>query len=58
LVATEVVRILLERGPVKAAPHYVQLDAMGCVYKRGYLPWGNRNPVQRFKLWFVGRRYI
>ena len=58
LAATEVVRILLGRGPVKAAPHYVQLDAMRRVYKRGYLRWGNRNPLQRLKLWFVGRRYV
>jgi molybdopterin/thiamine biosynthesis adenylyltransferase len=55
--ATEVLRILLERGPVKAVPHYCQFDPYRRIYKLGYMPWGNRNPVQRAKIWFFGRRF-
>jgi molybdopterin/thiamine biosynthesis adenylyltransferase len=52
VVASEALKILLRRGPVAAAPHYRQFDAYLHRYYRGYLPWGNRNPLQRLKLYF------
>ncbi|MBL0714252.1 MAG: ThiF family adenylyltransferase [Desulfosarcina sp.] len=48
--ATEVVRILLERPGIRAAPHYFQYDPMVRQFHRGYLFKGNRHPLQRFKL--------
>ncbi|HEV3021017.1 MAG TPA: hypothetical protein VGX76_01060, partial [Pirellulales bacterium] len=56
VVATEVVKILLGRGQVRAAPYYQQFDPFVGKLARGRLPWGNRHPWQRCKRWFVGRR--
>lgn len=53
LAATEAINILLKRKPPKAAPFYFQFDPYEHIYKRGYLLWGNRNPIQRLK-----RRYL
>lgn len=55
MTATEVVNIILKRRPIKAAPHYFQFDPYTMKYKRGHLWWGNRNPIQKFKLWYVKR---
>jgi hypothetical protein len=57
IVATEAVRILLHRGRIRAVPHYVQFDAYRRIYKKGYVPWGNRNPIQRAKIWYLDRRF-
>lgn len=48
--AAEVVKLLLKRGRVRAAPWYHQFDAYSAKWKRGWLPGGNRNPIQRLKL--------
>ena len=56
LVATAAVDILLNRKPVKAAPHYFQFDPYRQVYKKGYLFMGGRNPLQAFKRWFLRRK--
>jgi len=56
MATTEVVRILLRRGRPRCAPHYVQFDPYRRIYKRGYMPWGNRNPIQRTKLWYLRRK--
>lgn len=55
LVATETVNILLRRRLVKAVPHYFQFDMLLQKYKKGYLAFGARNPVQCVKR-FVLRR--
>jgi hypothetical protein len=34
---------------ITAAPHYFQFDSFSQTYKKGYMPLGNRNPIQRFK---------
>ncbi len=49
VVAAEVLKILLKRGPVLAAPYYQQIDAYRCKHVIGKLRWGNRGPLQRFK---------
>lgn len=43
----EVLKILLQRGPVLAAPWGLHFDAYRYVYKRTWRPMGYRNPVQR-----------
>lgn len=49
---TEAIKILLGRGPIRPSPHYLQFDAYRGKLVRGYLRWGNRNPVQILKMWF------
>jgi len=56
VVATEVVKILLDRPGVRPAPWYFQFDAYRQVLRQGRLPWGNRHPWQRFKRWLLLRR--
>ncbi len=57
LAVTEALRILLGRGGVDAAPHYVQFDPYRRCYRRGYLAGGNRHPRQRLKRWYLHRRF-
>lgn len=56
LAVTETVNILLERKVPLAAPHYFQFDPYTKVYKKGYLYWGGKNPLQRFKRWYLLRK--
>ncbi|MFQ5786239.1 MAG: ThiF family adenylyltransferase, partial [Alphaproteobacteria bacterium] len=45
----EALKILLGRGPVRAAPHYHQFDAYRGKWRTGWLPGGNRHPLQTLK---------
>lgn len=56
LTATEAVNLILKKRPIKVAPHYFQFDAFTQTYKKGYIPWGNKNPIQRFKRWWLMRK--
>lgn len=53
--AAESLKILLGRGPVRAAPRYHQFDAYTGRWTAGWLPWGNRNPLQRLRRAFARR---
>ena len=55
LVGFEAANILLGWRPVKAVPHYFQFDAYLQVYKKGYLAFGSRNPLQLLKRWILRR---
>jgi molybdopterin/thiamine biosynthesis adenylyltransferase len=55
LVATETVNIVLRRRPIKAVPYYFQFDMFLQKYRRGYLAFGARNPLQRLKRWILSR---
>lgn len=55
--ATEVLRILLKKKRIKAAPHYFQFDPYEQQYKKGYLLGGNRNPIQKLKRWYLLRKF-
>jgi len=46
---------MLGLGRLKAVPHYYQFDAYTQTFRRGWIPWGNRNPWQRLKLWLLSR---
>ncbi len=48
--ATEVLKILLQRGRIFSAPYSQQFDAYTNRFKRVWLPGGNRNPLQKLKL--------
>ena len=54
--AAEVLKIVLGRGTVQAAPWYFQFDAYRQVLRKGYLRWGNRHPWQRLKRWWFRRQ--
>ena len=55
--AAEVMKILLKRGEVKAAPYGLQFDAYRGKLVRTWRPGGNRNPIQRLAM-FIGRRVM
>jgi len=55
--ATEVLSILLKRKRPKAVPFYFQFDPYQQRFKKGYLLWGNRHPVQRLKRWYLLKRF-
>jgi molybdopterin/thiamine biosynthesis adenylyltransferase len=54
--AAEVVKILLGRSPIRAAPFYSQFDAYRQQLYSGRLRWGNRSPLQRLKRRIMGDR--
>lgn len=56
--ATETLKILLGRGPVRPVPHYVQIDPYTWTLRRGRLRAGNRNPLQRLKTAFVKHIFL
>mgnify|MGYP001187691929 CR=1 FL=1 len=53
---TEVLKLLLRRGRVRAAPHGLHFDAFRGRLARTWRPGGNRNPLQRLLLALVRRR--
>lgn len=52
---TEVLKILLRRGGILAAPWGYHFDAYRCKLVRTWRPWGNHHPLQRVAL-AIGRR--
>lgn len=54
--AAEVVKILLQRSPIRPAPCFFQFDAYRQVLRKGRLFLGNRHPWQKFKRWYLRRR--
>jgi molybdopterin/thiamine biosynthesis adenylyltransferase len=54
--AAEVVKILLERDPVRPAPWCFQFDAYRQRLCKVNLRWGNRHPMQRLKRLVLRRR--
>ncbi|HTR13539.1 MAG TPA: ThiF family adenylyltransferase [Roseiarcus sp.] len=55
--AAQVVKVLLRRGKIEAVPYYHHFDAYKCVYKKGRIPAGNRNWLQRVKLALARREF-
>jgi hypothetical protein len=55
--AAEVLKILLRRPHLRPAPAYFQFDAYRQLLRKGYLPWGNRNPLQRLKRWLARKQF-
>lgn len=51
------VKILLNKGPIKAVPYYHQFDLMRDRYVVRKLRGGNRNPIQRIKLMVLRRMF-
>lgn len=57
LLTTEVVKILTGAAPIKAVPHYLQIDMMRRKLKTGYLWLGGRNPLQKLKTALIYRQF-
>jgi molybdopterin/thiamine biosynthesis adenylyltransferase len=55
--AVEALKILLQRGPVAAAPCGLHFDAYRNTLRKTWRPWGNRNPIQRIAL-NIARRQL
>ncbi|BCX82835.1 hypothetical protein MIT9_P2423 [Methylomarinovum caldicuralii] len=58
LAATEALKILLNRGPVKAAPWGLQFDAYRGRLVTTWRPGGNRNPLQKLALAIARRQFM
>ena len=58
LTATEVIKLILRKKTIKSVPHYFQFDPFMQIYKKGYMPMGNKNPIQKFKRWWLMRKII
>jgi len=57
LAATEVLKILLRRGPVLAAPRGMHFDAYTGRLRKTWRPGGNANPLQRLLIAIARRKY-
>jgi hypothetical protein len=57
LLATEVVKIITGSQKVFSVPHYIQIDLYRRKFKKGYLLWGGKNPLQRLKTWLIYRKF-
>ena len=55
--ATEALKILLKRGPLRSAPFGLQFDAYVGRVARTWRPGGNRHPLQRLAI-AIGRRQL
>ncbi len=58
MAATEVLKIVLKRGPVRTAPRGLHFDAYRGRLARTWRPGGNRNPLQRLLLSIARRRLV
>ncbi len=56
VMGAEALKILLNRGPVYALPRYHVFDPYLCKHRIGWMPWGNRNPIQRLKIFLMKKR--
>lgn len=57
MAATQVLKILLRRGSILAAPWGLHFDAFRNRLKRTWRPWGNRNPIQKVAI-AIARRVL
>lgn len=58
MAATEALKILLRRGPVRAAPSGVHYDAYRSRFASTWRPWGYDNPLQRLALAVMRRQLV
>lgn len=56
IAATEVLKIVLRRGEILAAPRGGHFDAFRSRFARTWRPWGNRNPLQRAAIAYAKAR--
>lgn len=49
LIATETVKVLTNKAPIRPVPCYLQFDMLLGKFRKGRIPWGAKNPIQRLK---------
>jgi molybdopterin/thiamine biosynthesis adenylyltransferase len=57
IAATQVLKVLLKRGRILAAPRGLHFDAYRNKLTKTWRPWGNNNPIQR-AAFAIGRRRL
>ena len=57
MAATQALKILLDRGPVPAAPHGMHFDAYRNRFRKTWRPGGNHHPLQRLGLAIARKRF-
>jgi molybdopterin/thiamine biosynthesis adenylyltransferase len=57
IAAAQVLKILLGRGHVRAAPHALQFDAYRDKMVRTWRPGGSSNPIQALAIW-LGKKFL
>lgn len=55
IIATQALKLLLNRGKVLSAPHCLQFDAYTNQFKITWRPFGNLNPINRLSI-FIGKK--
>jgi molybdopterin/thiamine biosynthesis adenylyltransferase len=58
VLGTEILKILLGRGKVSAAPDGIHFDAFSNQIRRTWMPFGSRNPIFRLKLAIFNRVFM
>lgn len=53
VMGTEVLKILLKRGPICSAPFGFHFDAFSYRYRKTWMPWGHKNPFFQIKLFIM-----
>lgn len=56
MATSSVLKIILGRGPLQAAPRSLQFDAYTGRFSRVWRPGGNRNPLQKLAIAYIYRR--
>jgi len=54
---SNVLKILLNRGPIIHAPWGLHFDAYRNKMKKTWRPFGNNNPLQKIMFWYVKRLF-
>lgn len=49
IAGSKAIQIILNKGKIKPAPHYIQFDPYMMKLRKGKLLFGNKNPIQRVK---------
>lgn len=54
----ETLKILTGRKSAGAIPHYHYFDPYVMKFKSGYIPFGNKNPIQKLMIWIAQKRLL
>lgn len=57
IACTEILKILLKRGPVSCAPTAIQFDGYLNKIVRSYVPFGYKNPIQKIRF-YIGKMVL
>ncbi len=58
VIGTTALKILLKRGKVLAAPRGLHFDAYTNTFKKTWMPWGYKNPIQRLIIGYARKKLL